>query len=461
MNVKLIFMPALIGEGVFERLYAPPMSIYLLATIARENGINVSIIDPCEFIQFEYENNYMEQCGEYIIENIRNIDAIAFSANSFNWGITRKMIEYIKCIYKDIPIIVGGLHPTNFDYHILKTTKVDYILRGEGEELFPTLLKAIYSKDKIEEIKGVSYIKNGEILRTSDREMLSSEELSNYPSPDFSLIPEDNQYSQIPIESSRGCPFCCCFCSIPNRRHWAHYTEEQVLKRIDDAIKTSSTIKYNDYFLFVDDCFTINGDRAKYILNSLYEKYQGKKKFFIEARISNIIESDIFQSINTDILYGLQIGVECGYDEGLKKVNKKLTIQQLYEGIDILDKQGLTKRCMLSFIIGFPWETEDEINQTLHTMEDISKKYGVFCNLNWLIYLPSKLWNRRYKDNIYVDEEIFDNPIWLADRELFYKVHPKISPEIVERVEKKCTKFKEEKLNIDYNSPFYRKYENI
>lgn len=114
----------------------------------------------------------------------------------------------------------------------------------------------------------------------------------------------------------------------------------------------------------------------------------------------------------------------------------------MYEGIDILDKQGLTKRCMLSFIIGFPWETEDEINQTLHTIEDISRKYGVFCNLNWLIYLPSKLWNRRYKDNIYVDEEIFDNPIWLADRELFFKVHPKISPEIVDHVEKNASSLK-------------------
>lgn len=97
----------------------------------------------------------MEQCGEYIIESIRNMDAIAFSANSFNWGITRKMIEYIKCIYKDIPIIVGGLHPTYFDYHILiiillfiKNMKIyNYILQIEYRNI------SCFSCDSVANVK--------------------------------------------------------------------------------------------------------------------------------------------------------------------------------------------------------------------------------------------------------------------------------------------------------------------
>lgn len=187
----------------------------------------------------------------------------------------------------------------------------------------------------------------------------------------------------------------------------------------------------------------------------MYTKYNGKKKFFIEARISNILESDIFQSINNDILFGVQIGVECGYDEGLKKVNKKLTIKQLYEGMEILKAQGIVDKCMLSFIIGFPWETKHEIDKTLSTMEDISTKYGVFCNLNWLIYLPSKLWDERYESNIYVDENIFDDPLWLTNPEIFFKVHPNINLETVKHVEATCLKLKENKVNIEYNVPFF------
>lgn len=454
MNVKLIFMPALIDEGVFEKLYSPPMSIYLLATIAKNEGINVSIIDPCEFMQFEYEERYLEECAEYILKDIREMNAIAFSSNSFNWGISKKIIEIIRYSNKDIPIIVGGLHPTKFDEHILRSTEVTYVLRGEGEVSFPQLLRKIYANEAVDSVKGVSYLDKGKLIRTPDVDLLDLEKLVNYPSPDYTMIPEENNYSQIPVESSRGCPFCCCFCSIPNRRRWAYFEPETVVKRVENAIDLSKTMKYNDYILFVDDCFTINSDRAKKILNWLYEKYKGKKKFFIEARISNIIESDIFQTINTDVLSGIQIGVECGYDEGLKKVNKKLTVEQLYRGLDIIKNQGLAPKCMVSFIIGFPWETETEINQTLCTMKDISERYGVFCNLNWLIYLPSELWERKNDDKIYVDERIFNDPLWLIDRRIFFKVHPHITPEILKKVENKCIKFKEDKLSIDYNSPF-------
>lgn len=454
MNVKLIFVPALIREGEFEKLYSPPMAIYLLATIARQQGINASIIDPCEFLQFEYEENYLDECTKYIIKDINSMNALAFSVNSFNWGITKILIERIRVIDKDIPIIIGGLHATKFDEHILKSVPVNYILRGEGEESFPQLLKTIYSKGSVEKVKGVSYINDGNVVRTPNVDLLDSDSLSCFPSPDYSLIPEENHYSQIPVESSRGCPFCCCFCSIPNRRHWAYYKTKDVIKRVDDAIKTANTMNYKDYLLFVDDCFTINGDRAKDILNSLYSKYRGKKKFFIEARISNILESNIFQSINNDVLSGIQIGVECGYNEGLKKVNKKLTIEQLYEGMEILKTQGIAEKCMLSFIIGFPWETKHEIDKTLSTMEDISKRYGAFCNLNWLIYLPSKLWEERYESKILVDEGIFDDPLWLIDRELFFRVHPNIDLEIVKYVESVCLSLKNNKVNIEYNAPF-------
>lgn len=188
------------------------------------------------------------------------------------------------------------------------------------------------------------------------------------------------------------------------------------------------------------------------------EKNNTKFKFESDFEIRNIkfsYDSNSRLSINNDILFGVQIGVECGYDEGLKKVNIKLTIKQLYEGMEILKAQGIVDKCMLSFIIGFPWETKHEIDKTLSTMENISTKYGVFCNLNWLIYLPSKLWDERYESNIYVDENIFDDPLWLTNPEIFFKVHPNIDLETVKHVDATCLKLKENKVNIEYNVPFF------
>lgn len=455
MNIILIFVPALLENKVFEKMYSPPMSIYLLATIAKKYGNNVSIIDPCEFMKFEFEDDFIDRCGEYIAEKASDKEAIAFSSNSFNWGMTKKMIEYLRSHGCKSPIILGGLHPTIFDRYILETIDVTYILRGEGEMTFPLLLSKIEARECLTQIPGLSYRKDGIIVRNQDVEMLSKKILTNYPTPDYSLIPDENTYSQIPVESSRGCPFCCCFCSIPQRHRWASFEPEVVEKRVKEAIASIKNMQYNDYILFVDDCFTIDSERAKSILNLLYSDYHGLKKVFIEARISNIIGSDIFQNINPDVLFGIQIGVECGYDEGLKNVNKQLTIEELYRGLDIMENHGLISKCMLSFILGFPWETEVEIAKTLKTVEDISRKYDVFCSVNWLIYLPSTLWERKNEDGIYINEEVFDDPLWLIDPVVFFKVHPKITIKTVEWVTNLCAEFREEKLNIAYNSPFY------
>lgn len=82
--------------------------------------------------------------------------------------------------------------------------------------------------------------------------------------------------------------------------------------------------------MFTDDCLTINTKRAEILMKKLYEKYGYDLAYFIEARISNIISDKLFQSIHPGLIHTMQIGVECGYDEGLKKVKKELTLNQLF-----------------------------------------------------------------------------------------------------------------------------------
>jgi len=60
-----------------------------------------------------------------------------------------------------------------------------------------------------------------------------------------------------------------------------------------------------------------------------------------------------------------------------------------------------------------------------------------------------------FESNIYVDENIFDDPLWLTNPEIFFKVHPNIDLETVKHVEATCLKLKENKVNIEYNVPFF------
>lgn len=455
MKVLIIFMPQLYSKVVFEKTEVPPLSIYLLAAMANASGFQADIIDPCEFSKFEYDENIIDECGKYIINQAENVDVFAFSSNTFNWPVTRLMINYVRKVFPGIPIVVGGLHPSKFDEHVLRTTGATYVLRGDGEISFPHLLKVLSTGYDIEKVSGLSYIDNGKLIRNEEICYVDKEILEQTPYPDFSLLPRENTYTQIPVETSRGCPFCCAFCSIPHRRKWFYIDEEFVVNRVHSAIETSNNILYKDYILFVDDCFTINTNRAIQIFNRLNEKYDGNIKIFFEIRISNLLEKDIFSFIRTDMIYGMQFGVECGYDYGLERINKKLTIEQLYKGLDIIESHNLNEKTVLSFIIGFPWERREDIQRTLNTIEFIVRNYGILCNLNWLLMLPSVLWDEREKYGICVDESIFDEPLCLIDKEKFFILHPQITEEDVRWVNEWFYNIREEGLEVAfYNVPY-------
>jgi anaerobic magnesium-protoporphyrin IX monomethyl ester cyclase len=451
MNVKIVFMPAQVSEGKFEELETPPLAIYL-----KYAGHNATIIDPCEFLTYEYQNDLIEKCALYIIQQLNEINVLAFSSNTFNWGMTKAVVNIIGERYPNLPIVLGGLHPTIFDVHALRTTKASFVLRGEGEMSFAQLLEGITGAKHYDSVPGLTYKCGDQIYRTEDAKSLEKECLVKFPYPDYSLIPPKNTYNQIPVESSRGCAFSCSFCSIPHRHNWRGFEVDEVVNRVDYAVENVKTLKYNDHVLFVDDCFSINPDRACLILDRLQNKYDCDKKFFLEVRVSNIIRHNFLKPIYNNIIYGMQIGVECGYDEGLRKINKKITVKQLYEALDIIMENGFAKCCMLSFIIGFPWETEAEIKETLDTMEDIAMKYNVLCNLNWLIFLPSNLWEDKEKYGIEVNESIFDDPFWLNSMDNFRRTHPNISLETFDYVDRRYRLMQEMNLRVAYNRPYSR-----
>ena len=93
--------------------------------------------------------------------------------------------------------------------------------------------------------------------------------------------------------------------------------------------------------------------------------------------------------------------------------------------------------CFLSFIIGFPWETMDMVNQTLDTIEKISSEYQIVCNLNWLLFLPSDLWKERKEYNINLEKDIFDQILWYGNTEYFFQSHPLICMEDILKVEER------------------------
>jgi anaerobic magnesium-protoporphyrin IX monomethyl ester cyclase len=96
---------------------------------------------------------------------------------------------------------------------------IDYIVRGEGEEIIVNLLRSIEAGSDLtdrKDILGIAYLENGEVVATAAHPPIRP--LDNL-TPDWTLLDWD-RYIYIPLNVrvavpnfARGCPFTCRFCS--------------------------------------------------------------------------------------------------------------------------------------------------------------------------------------------------------------------------------------------------------
>lgn len=453
MKILLIFVPALVRKNKFEVLNSPPLALYVLAACIKKAGYEVSVIDPCEFLLFDTGDDLVKNCYKLIYDRMKDCDVIAFSSNTFNWGITKEILDLFSNDKKSKKIILGGLHPTIFDKHVMEITCADYVLRGEGEKTMSYLLNAINCGVGFEKILGITYKTDGVIQRNKDTEPLSLDEWKAAPYPDYSLLPINNPYLYIPVESSRGCQFSCAFCSIPHRNNWRALPPADVIDRVKYALRETATSIPNKSVLFVDDCFTNDPVRVREIRRDYRKSINMNIPIGIEVRATDIIKGDFIQNSNRNEFSFMQIGVECGYDEGLKKIKKGLNMEQLYEALDILLKKGYEEMAFLSFIIGFPWESKNEIIMTLNTVENIAEKYNIICNVNWLMMLPSSIWEERETYKITLDESVFDDKSWSYDENIFFKTHPNLDINIMKYAYEKVKNMRLRGLRVNLNMP--------
>lgn len=427
MRVLVTAMPieVLKSRDMISMRVAPTSALYLLSGVLLKHNYETKVLDPYIFQMEAYINDFYNIFERYL----KDIDVICFSSNTLNWPLTKYAIEIVKKVKGDnIKVVLGGLHPSYFYKHIILSTEVDFILRGDGEETLPKLIQAIEKKSGFEDIEGLVCKQRGMSTINSYIPTITNEIYSNLPLPSFNLMPK-NVYSMLPIETSRGCKFSCKFCSVPHRHDWRGFDPDVVIARNKEII-TKYQGSFNTSQIFVaDDCLTADFNRAVKILDGLFE-LESESKYIIETRATDWLKDNRDYAVPTfsnNNIARLAFGVECGYNSGLKKISKGLTIEALEDTIKFLEKNNLIHKAFFSFIIGFPWESIEDCLATIHYAASIEKRYNFgIVNLNWLRLYPSNLWEERKKYGINIDEDAFDDQLYDSPK-YFGVTHPNIS----------------------------------
>jgi anaerobic magnesium-protoporphyrin IX monomethyl ester cyclase len=425
----------------------PPYGIFLLQAVAQAAGheaITADLIADGSNCIRPYER-HLADCG-----------LVGIGATSMSWPTAKDVIFQIRKLRPEVPIVLGGIHPTMFDYYLLQTFPVDYIVRGEGEIALVKLCEAIEHGGGFERIPNLSWKDaDGTVCRNPAGQKISKDELGRFPLPDFSQLPM-KVYKGLSIESSRGCAFDCSFCSTSYRKSWRGIPAEVFVDRLEQMLPQAARTELQMIHI-IDDEFSMNPRRAIEITNVL--------------RARNLHPSLVYDSRATDVLFDgfvssmaeftaqFLIGAECGYDEGLKRVGKGTTVKILEDAAKLLSQAGMADRADFSFVLGMPWETMADVQKTCRFAAHLYATYGVRILLQWYCQIPgSRLWEDDRRAML-VNEAMYNDYGFFRDLYLF-RTGVKLSPKEIWDVSRSVSALQQiaqikdpEKVMVEYGHP--------
>jgi anaerobic magnesium-protoporphyrin IX monomethyl ester cyclase len=365
----------------------PPLGLAYLASMAREQGDEVSIIDS---IAMDYSFDQIR--GEI---KRRDPDLIGLTSTTSMIPDAYKVARIAKEYNTDIRIAIGGPHATFTQEMTLKESPdIDYVVAGEGETVFSNLLLSLKGKKDIRDVRGIAY-RNSERIVVAPPEALIKD-VDTIPLPSIDLLPMDKYVADNKrfgtLMTSRGCPYNCIFCSssLQFGKIWRGHSTKRVMIELRRLV--------NDYGLheieFLDDTFTLNMKRAVEIANKIKEE-KLDIRWSGSARV-NLFNDEIANAMKTAGAHTIYFGIESGNQKTLDFIGKGISLQQAIDSVNKGNAAGLNT--LGSFIIGFPDDTTDEIKNTIKFSKKVNVRLAQFTIAT--PYPGTRLWDLAKSRNI-------------------------------------------------------------
>lgn len=354
--------PSIIEE---ERGYNPPLGLLYIASYIQEHTDHeISIIDS-QVERLDYQSLKTRIVSE-------QPDIVGITVMTMTLIDVVKTCRIVKEVDKKIRIVLGGPHVNLFPNETIKIESVDYLVLGEGEEVFNDLVEAINLNSEMEKIPGIVFKKNEEVVNTGARSHISN--LDNLPFPARHLVPYEKYSSLLfkgkvvtTIITSRGCPFRCSFCDRP---HLGKVFRARSAQNVVDELEACVQLGIHE-FLFYDDTFTVNKKRVIDICNEIIKR-RLNISWDIRSRVDTVDE-EIIMHLKKAGCQGIHYGIEAGTEKVLKILNKGITIGHAEQIFNLTRKYKMP--ILAYFMIGNPRETLDDIHTTFRVMKSLKPDY--------------------------------------------------------------------------------------
>jgi radical SAM superfamily enzyme YgiQ (UPF0313 family) len=357
-------------------LWVKPLGLLEIASLLRENGFRVTLIDCLDFsiktqkygdgkffktkiekpLPFKSIPRNYSQYGipeEILLKRLSFLeepDLICVTSGMTYWypGVF-KLIEITKKFFKGVPIILGGIYATLCYEHAKKHSGVDIVFNGRGE---------------FEVLKLISDLTSFK-LRTHNSEIRT-----NFPYPAFDLYP---QLNFVCIATSRGCPLKCTYCASPFLSNG--FVRRDPLKVVEEIEHWTAKYQVNN-IAFYDDALLI--EPPKHFIPMM--KGLINKGIHYNFHTPNAIHIREIDREVADLLFRggfktIRLGFETSDEATQVKTGGKVDNEEFRQAIKYLKRAGYSgEEIGVYIMIGLPGQRVGEVDESIAYVKEMGAR---------------------------------------------------------------------------------------
>jgi len=273
---------------------------------------------------------------------------------------------------KGVPVVLGGIHPSMMKDE--SKAHADAVAIGEAEAVWPQIL----SDFKRSDLK--SFYKSSDFCS-----------LERLPIPKRDLLNRRAYFFVNTIQTTRGCPFNCSFCSVTS-----FYGGTYRVRPVDDVINEMGYME-KGFVFFVDDNIIGKPSYAKELFRALIPL---NVKWFSQASLSIVKDRELLDMAQRSGCRGLFIGFESLSQESLNAMGKSsMRVNDFKEAINMIHDHGIGIQG--SFIFGMDEDDQSIFSDVLRFIEKTHLEAVLFS-----ILTPFP--GTRIRDTLLRENRIFD-----------------------------------------------------
>jgi predicted LPLAT superfamily acyltransferase/radical SAM superfamily enzyme YgiQ (UPF0313 family) len=398
--------------------YANPYPVYPLGLSYLYSYLNERMPD-LDIRSFDINLNSLEELKillisykpEYTGLSLRNIDDVNFYTRESFVGSYRAIADVIREAGNNTYFIIGGSAFSIYPGELFDLLQPDFGICGEGEESLHRLIKSLDAGLPDLNIEGLVYRKDGELKKNPREHFIKTPELSFEPE----MVKFYWQKSgMINIQTKRGCPFNCIYCTYP-------LIEGHNVRTLDPdrILHTLRDLYYHhniDYYFFTDSVFNIsnnfNIELAEKIIKSNMKLKWGA--YFSPFKLSR----DLLELFARAGLTHIEFGTESLSDTTLKAYGKHFDVEEVVNVSRYCNDSGIYF-CHFMIIGGFG-ETDLTVDESFENSKRIADTV-FFPYIGMRIYPGTRLHEISIAEGILKHGETIIEPVYYLSKDVNYQ----------------------------------------